>query len=356
MDYNCNICSRNFGENRIKYEYHLTTSQHKRKAEKCNVKLEENTNTAQLLELVKQLTAQVQVLQANNNPAPVATVRPTKEPLSFTHIIKNKIFTIDEMLQRSNPELLKPDTTWIKFIFNAYKYKSRETHITCEYKPHEIAANLLLTKFYQTPQELLPIIVLNNDRGKNKKICYYSTGGKFDVKTNISKKENIDLYNRIDMYIFKSFCQSWEESKLRDIYRDLPIELKNKIHFQTSDENKLSFLDFKCCCTDTSHRGCYREMIIDDDRCKLWRYKDHELINIDGGKFTLTDDDYFDFVSEYVNAIEDHEYAHVYNDFREQKELARFDEEAEKQRYRIVDEVYELILEKCLYVVRDEDE
>ena len=90
----------------------------------------------------------------------------------------------------------------------------------------------------------MPIIVLNNDRGKNKKICYFTKEDKFETKTNVAKKENIDLYSRIDMYIFKSFSQLWYEDKLKEIYRDMPIEVRNKIHYQTTDENKISFLCF----------------------------------------------------------------------------------------------------------------
>jgi hypothetical protein len=356
MVYNCVSCNRQFGDNKVKYEYHLTTSSHIRNVKKCQPVLNENTNTAELLKLVQQLTAQVQSLQSGNTIIPDTQQRQENNPYSFTTIIKNKLYTQDEMIQRTHPNILKPKEDWLKFIFNGYKWKSRETHITCEYKPHQIAANLLLTKFLNTPQELLPIIVLNNDRGKNKKICYYTKEGKFDVKTNVAKTENIDLYRRLDMYIFKAFSQTWYEDKLKEIYRDMPIEIRNKIHYHTTDDNKLSFLDFKCCCNDNSHRGCYREMIVDDDRCQIWRYKNQELINVDGGTFRLGEDEYVDFVSEYVNAIEDHEHAHIYNDFREQKEMARFDEEAEKIRYRIVDELYGLILERCLYVVCDEDE
>lgn len=355
MDYNCKICHRKFGENRIKYEYHLTTTQHKRKAEKCKPVVNDNMDTAALLELVKQLSAQVQSLQNDNKVIPDTKQRQENNPYSFTMIIKNNLFTQDEMIQRTNPNILKPKENWLKFIFNAYKWKTRETHITCDYQPHQIAANLLLTKFYNTPQELLPIIVLNNDRGKNKKICYYTKEDKFETKTNVAKKENIDLYSRIDMYIFKSFSQLWYEDKLKEIYRDMPIEVRNKIHYQTSDENKISFLDFKCCCNDNSHHRCYKEMIVDDERSQIWKYKNHDLVNVDGGTYSLGDD-YIEFVNDYVDAIEDHEHAHIYNEYREQKEIARFDEEAEKKRYALVDQVYELILERCLYKINEEDE
>jgi len=356
MSYNCEVCHRQFGENRLKYEYHLTTSSHKRNVEKCSPVVNSNTDTAALLELVKQLSAQVQSLQNGNTIIPDTQQRQESNPYSFTTIIKNKLFTQDEMIQRTHPNILKPKENWLKFIFSAYKWKSRENHIRCEYQPHQTAANLLLTKFFNTPQELLPIVVLNNDRGKNKKICYYTKEGKFETKSNVSKKENIDLYNRIDMYIFKAFSQVWYEDKLKEIYRDMPIEVRHKIHYHSTDDNKISFLDFKCHCNDNSHRGCYRDMIVDDDRCQLWRYKNHDLINADGGTFLLNDDEYMELVNEYVNAIEDHEHAHDYNDYREQKELAHFDEEAEKARYKVVEQVYELILERCSYVECDEDE
>ena len=356
MDYKCDICNRQFGENRIKYEYHLTTKQHKHKASKCQPVLNTNANTEQLLKLVKQLTEQVQSLQSGNTSIQSPQQRETNVPYSFTQIIKNKIFTVDEMISRTNPNILKPEETWVKFIFNAYRYKSRDNYITCEYKPHQIAANLLLTKFYNTPQELLPIIVLNKERGKNGKICYYNKSNNFEIKTNISKRENIDLYNRIDMYIFKSFSQLWCEDKLKEIYRDMPIELKNKIHFNSRDDDKISFLDFKCFCKDNTHGGCYKEMICDDNQYRVWRYRNQNLTNIDGKKFMLDDDNYIDFVNEYVDAIEEHENGFIYNEYREQKELAMFDEESEKTRYKIVNEVYEKIIERCSFIVREEDE
>ena len=356
MVYNCKICNRQFGDNKVKYEYHLTTSSHKRNAKKCEPVINSNTDTAALLELVKQLQEQVQFLQNGSTVIPDTKQRQENNPYSFTTIIKNKLYTQEQMIQRTNPAILKPKEDWLKFIFNAYTYKSRETYITCEYKPHQIAANLLLTKFFNTPQELLPIMVLNNDRGKNKKICYYRKDGKFETKTNITKRENVDLYRRIDMYIFKAFSQMWYEDKLKEIYRDMPIEIRNKIHYSSTDDNKLSFIEFKCCCNDNAHRGCYRDMVVDDGHTQIWRYKNHDLVNVDGGTFSLGDDDYLDFVNEYVNAIEDHEHAHIYNDFREQKELARFDEGAEKTRYELVGKIYDIILERCSFVECDEDD
>lgn len=96
-------------------------------------------------------------------------------------------------------------------------------------------------------------------------------------------------------------------------------------------------------------------MIVDDERSQIWKYKNHDLVNVDGGTYSLGDD-YIEFVNDYVDAIEDHEHAHIYNEYREQKEIARFDEEAEKKRYALVDQVYELILERCLYKINEEDE
>ena len=51
MEYSCETCNRDFKENRIKYEYHLTTSGHKR-----NISKRKNTPTHMLLDMVKNLS------------------------------------------------------------------------------------------------------------------------------------------------------------------------------------------------------------------------------------------------------------------------------------------------------------
>ena len=226
MEYSCKSCERAFGENRIKYEYHLTTNAHKRKY-KANESTEK-TPTELLMDMVNSLKQQVANLTGSS---PVEKIRTSTEPLSFTNIIKNKLYTAEQMIDRENTDILHPKKSWTSFISSAYKHNNRENFITCEYEPLQTAANLLITKFMTTPQELLPIIVLNNSRGRAKKIAYYTDGSKFKIKTDIIKKESIELFNRIDVYLFKSFAQFWLEDKLKDIYRTLPIEIKNKMHF-----------------------------------------------------------------------------------------------------------------------------
>ena len=258
------------------------------------------------------------------------------------------------MVERTNTDLLLPSENWKKFITSAYKYKQRENFITCGYEPLQTAANLLITKFMKTPQELLPVIVLNNSKGKNKKIAYYTDFSKFKIKTDVVKKDSIELYNHIDAYLFKSFAQLWLEDKLKDIYRTLPIEIRNKIHFRTIDNNKIAFLDFQCSCTDGSHMRCFRDLLVDEEDFKSWKYKEQELQNVDGQIFILTNDEYFNFVEDFVNHINNHEYGYVYNDYRQNRDLATFDRENEKIRLRVVDEVFDIITARCNYVIVDE--
>jgi hypothetical protein len=349
MDYSCKCCERAFGENRIKYEYHLTTNAHKRKYK--ITESVEKTPTDLLMDMVKSLKQQVAHLTGST---PVEKKRDSTEPLSFTNIIKNKLYTVEQMIDRENTDILQPNESWTSFINSAYKHNNRENFISCDYEPLQTSANLLITKFMTTTQELLPIIVLNNNRGRAKKIAYYTDGSKFKVKTDIVKKESIELFNRIDVYLFKSFAQLWLEDKLKDIYRTLPIEIRSKVHYRTIDDDKISFLDFTCTCCDSSHIRCFRDMLVDDEHYKLWRYKERELLNVDGKIFILTNDEYFDFVSDIVNHINEHEYGYAYNEYRQNRDLAKFDEESEKKRMKVVNEVFEIISTHCSYIVVDD--
>ena len=350
MEYSCKCCQRDFGENRIKYEYHLTTGSHKRKYKTDDT--DEKSPTDLLMDMVNSLKNQVAHLTGSSPP--VVKTRDSIEPLSFTKIIKNKLYTVEQIVDRVGTDLLLPSENWTTFINAAYKYKHREQFVTCGYEPLQTAANLLITKFMRTPQELLPIVVLNNSRGRNKKIAYYTGFNKFKIKTDVVKKDSIELYSRIDVYLFKAFAQLWLDDKLKEIYRDLPIELRNKIHYRTIDDDKISFLDFQCSCTDGSHMRCFRDMIVDDEHLKLWRYKEQELQNIDGKPFTLKHDEYYSFVEEFVNHINNHEYGYVYDEYRHNRDLATFDTESEKTRMLVVDEVFDVITSRCNYIVCDD--
>jgi len=350
MEYSCKCCKRDFGENRIKYEYHCTTASHKRKQTTMK---SEMSPTDYLMAMVKTLTAQVQDLSSGSGGSVVK--RPSAKPLSFHEIIDQKVYTIEQVIDRKNTDMLLPVKPWIKFIFSAYKHTRQQKFVSHSYKPLETAANLLVTQFHETPQELLPILVLNNDRGRKKKIGYYTDGAMFNVKTDIVKRGNIELYNRIDMYLYKAFTQPWLEDKLKEIYRSLPIEIKNKVHYHSVDPDTISFLDFKCTCKDNMHSKCYRDLIIDDADIKVWRYKDRDLKNMDGGIFKFNEDDYYEFVQELVEHIENHDYGYVYNEYRENRDNATFDSISEESRYEIVDEVYNLITRRCLFKKCDED-
>jgi len=351
MEYSCKCCERDFGENRIKYEFHLTTSGHNKKQ---NLAKSEMSPTDYLMDMVATLKKQVQDLSGGGGGAAIIK-RPSKKPLSFTKIITDKIYTIEQVVDRKNTDMLLPEKSWTKFIYSAFTNQTRQKYISHPYKPLETAANLLLTKFYETPQELLPIVVLNNDKGKNKKIAYYYSDGTFQVKTNIKKRRNVELYARIDFYLFKAFAQTWLEPKLKEIYRSLPIEIKNKVHYHTTDGNQISFLDFKCTCTDNAHSKCYRDMLVEDEDYKVWRYKDRELKNIDGNDFRLVGDDYFDFVQDFVDHIENHDLGYAYNEYRENRDIVSFDKDSEDSRYTVVDDVYDLITKRCLFKKCDED-
>ncbi len=350
MEYSCKCCKREFGENRIKYEYHCTTASHKRKQTTMKAEM---TPTDYLMAMVKTLTQQVQDLSGGS--AGVVVKRESDKPLSFNEIIRKKLYTQEQVIDRKNTDMLLPSKSWTRFLTSAYKYNRKQKIISYSYKPIEIAANLLLTKFYETPQELLPIIVLNNSSGRKKNIAYYYGDSIFNVRTDIVKRRNIDLYSRIDMYLYKAFAQPWLEDKLKEIYRSLPIEIKNKVHYHSIDDNNISFLDFKCTCSDNMHSKCYRDLLFDEEDLKVYRYKNRELKNIDGGTFTLNDNEFVEFVQEFIDHIENHDYGYVYNEYRENRDLMSFDTASEECRYEIVDEVFNLVCKRCLFKKCDED-
>lgn len=345
MEYSCETCNRDFKENRIKYEYHLTTSGHKR-----NISQKENTPTNMLLDMVKTLKQQVQSLTSGNSNVS----KRENKPLSFNTITKHNLYSKEQIINRKNTDLMNPSEKWNRFIFNAYEYQNEEKFVSCGYSPLEKAANLLITKFYKTPQELLPIVVLNNTVGRKKKIAYYD-GEKFTVKSDILKKESLDLYTRIDMYLFKSFAQIWLDTKLREIYRTLPIEIRNKVHYRETADNKISFLDFKCCCVGSNHVGCYKDILYKDGHYEILKYKDRDLKNVDGKLFKLSGNEFIEFVEEFVNHINDHDYGFIYDEYRENKDLATFDESSERTRYGVVDEVFDMITKRCYFKENEEE-
>lgn len=340
MQYNCKSCKRDFGENKKKYEYHLTTNSHKRKNQKETADM---TTTDYLLGMVSDLKKQISELSGG------APAQRTSTPLSWNNIIENKLYTVDAILERKNTNLLLPELSWFKFISASSRHTNNQKYISANYSPLETAANLLISKFYDTPQELLPIIVLNNEKGRNKRIAYYEKGTSFITKTDIKKRRNVELYARIDMFLCQSFTQPWLEEKLKKIYRSLPIELRNKIHFSSSNPNNISFLDFNCSCTNNIHTKCYRDLIYEDDINRVWRYKNRELKNVDGGTFKLNDEEYQDFVQDFVDHIENHDYGYIYTEYRENRDIVSFEKEAEEARYAVVDQVYNMITQRCFF-------
>ena len=340
MQYSCKSCNRNFGENKIKYDYHVTTNSHKRKDVK---KQSDMSPTDYLVDMVNTLKQQISDL-SNGGAA-----KRTTSPYDWNNIIQNKLYTIDQIIERKNTNLLLPKTSWSKFISSSAKHNNKQKYISTKYLPLETAANLLISKFYDTPQELLPIVVLNNEKGKNKKIAYYESGTHFNIKTDIKKSRNVELYARIDMFLCQSFSQPWLEEKLKEIYRSLPIEIRHKMHYSSVNPDNISFLDFNCTCTNNIHTKCYRDLIYEDEMNKVWRYKNRELKNIDGGIFKLSDDEYQEFVQDFVDHIENHDYGYVYNEYRENRDAVCFDKESEDRRYAVVDEVYNLITERCFF-------
>lgn len=268
------------------------------------------------------------------------------KPFSLSMPIENK-YSIEDILSRKNTDIRLPKQTWKKFINSAYTYDGEvEKLITCNEKHIEKAANLLLAKLMNTDKEELPILIVNKSSGANKRIAYYEGDPDFTVRTGVSKKDNVQLFNALDIYLSRSIGLLWYEPHLREIYRTLPIEIRNKIWFRCSDDAKISFLNFHCV-PKCRHIACWNATHFSDHKYTYWKYKNKELDNIDGGKFTLNDEDYLQFRSEFGEHVMNHEYYNTYLKFRNEQKEYYFSEEICAMQDTVLEELFIQVCRIC---------
>ncbi len=305
----CKICIRSF-KTQSQLDRHLTTKVHLTKVEREQNKAEK------------------------------------KNAFSLSMPIENK-YSIEDILSRKNTDIRLPKQTWKKFINSAYTYDGEvEKLITCNEKHIEKAANLLLAKLMNTEKEELPILIVNKSSGANKRIAYYEGDADFTVRTGVSKKDNVQLFNALDIYLSRSIGLLWYEPHLREIYRTLPIEIRNKIWFRCSDDAKISFLNFHCV-PKCRHIACWNATHFSDHKYTYWKYKNKELDNIDGGKFTLNDEDYLQFRSEFGEHVMNHEYYNTYLKFRNEQKEYYFSEEICAMQDTVLEELFIQVCRIC---------
>tara|TARA_R110001632_G_scaffold6415_2_gene26308 strand:+ start:574 stop:1521 length:948 start_codon:yes stop_codon:yes gene_type:complete len=269
-----------------------------------------------------------------------------KNAFSLSMPIENK-YSIEDILSRKNTEIKLPKQTWKKFINSAYTYDGEvEKLITCNEKHIEKAANLLLAKLMNTEKEELPILIVNKSSGANKRIAYYEGDADFTVRTGVSKKDNVQLFNALDIYLSRSIGLLWYEPHLREIYRTLPIEIRNKVWYRCSDDAKISFLNFHCV-PKCRHIACWNATHFSDHKYTYWKYKNKELDNIDGGKFTLNDEDYLEFRSEFGEHVMNHEYYNTYLKFRNEQKEYYFSEEICAMQDSVLEELFIQVCRIC---------
>ena len=109
------------------------------------------------------------------------------------------------------------------------------------------------------------------------------------LRSGITKKTNVQLYNCLDIYLSRSIGQLWYEPHLKEIYRTLPIEIRNKVHYR-SDDDRIGFLDFVCLENHLKkkvtekrcrHFGCWNSKLFDgfDANDTFWKWKNRTLYN-----------------------------------------------------------------------------
>ena len=313
MEFNCTVCNRTFADQK-KLDKHLASKLHLRRAV---------------------YSGKVEIVEK-------------PKPFSLISNPKDNKYSIDNILKRENTDLPMPKENWKKFINTAYTYDGDTIKlITCSEKHIEKAANLLLAKLMNTRKELLPLLVINKSGGANKRIAYYEGEPNFTIRTGVSKKDNIQLFNQLDIYLSRSVGMLWYEPKLREIYRSLPIEIRNKIWYRCGDDDKLSFLDFFCVEKNCRHMGCWNSHHYSDGKTVYWKYKNKELVNVDGGKFTLNDDDYLEFRREFGEHVMDHENYDTYIKFRNEQKECYFSSEMCEIQDNVLEELFIQVSRIC---------
>ena len=322
----CEYCEVDFGGRKYGFQKHLKTKKHLRNVERaqkaktcvpCPSPSGDNKDEqiTALVELVKNLQQNITELQ-NKTPPPTSHA-----PFELAQIpVGKKKYSIERILNRKDTPITYPREKWKPFIMKAYYYECDdvETIITNRFSCLTKAANLLIQKFKDCDKEDLPILVLNKRGGLNNKIAYYeSSNGIFTTRTNIEKKRDIQLWRLLEVYLAKSMGQWWDEKKLKEIYREMPIEIRDKMFYKTTEDNKLSFLDFWCECRPCDHCiGCYKDVLYREGLHKVYKFKDRELVSPQGQTFSLHGDEFKDFVEDYLNAIREHEHFEVFINYQ----------------------------------------
>jgi len=263
-----------------------------------------------LLQAVSKLSEKVDSLE-NRPPSPRVT-----SPFEMADIKPKLKYSINQILCRKGTQMKSPDLFWKKFITSAYYYEGKvDEVIKSKYKNLTKAANLLISLFKYTDREKLPILVLDKKAGK---IAYYETDDQTFI-ARADKRAQAMFKNFLEMYLIRSPGQFWYEKTLKKMYREMPIEMRDKMHYQSIDDDHLSFLDFYCVegkrCDDVP--GAWRETIYTGDDTKILKRANRVLKKPTGGTFSLTDDEYREFVEEYYEYIHNHEDFDTFKKFKD---------------------------------------
>ncbi len=384
-EWKCITCDKIF-DRKANYDRHCKTKYHIRRVEKnakvrCSTKIEktpevqdltfhnskENAKTAKgvaatlpsqntevqdlslhnatLLDMIKKLQSELNELK--QRPASPQQ----HSPISLAPV-PNKKYTINQLLCRKDTGISLPTQKWKTFLNTAYYSEHEAGIIECSAKHIEKAANLLLGKLQNTEPDQLPIIVLNKKSGVEKKVAYYEGDDDFIIRSGITKKTNVQLYNCLDVYLSRSVGQLWYEPHLKEIYRTLPIEIRNKVHYR-GDEQRIGFLDFMCLEKPAKkksndkkcrHFGCWNSKLYDGYADSMhhvfWKWKNRDLINVDGGTFKLNDEDFNEFRSDFAEHVMNHEYYQDYLDYRNNQQNCYFSTEVCAVQEDVLEELF----------------
>jgi hypothetical protein len=302
-----------------------------------------------LMGLLKILTDKIERLE-NKTPRPRTT---PFEDISAPVKIQTETYPLEKILSRKNTNIPYPEELWKKFITSAYHYKTNEKHLEMSSAPYmERACNQLIQKFKDCKKEELPILIINKAIGSSKKIAYYdSNDGSFTVKSDIQKKGNVELYSYLDRYLTQSLGLKWYEPTIKQMYREAPIDIKNKMQYSRGNDNIISFKHFYCLggskCGE--HINCYRDVLFHDERSnmKVYKYLNRNLKNIDGGNYTLDDEGYEELVTDYIEYMINHEHFDIYEKYRAEEKDIYYSTEVQEKQQIILEQLYSTICSIC---------
>ena len=324
IQYVCESCNKSFGNRRSNYVKHCNSNKHLEKVNNSkNEIIIKKTLTPQpdaKDKQIEQLTNMIHLLQQQMEEMKQSQNSPrTSSPIVGEESADGN-YSISEILNRNDNDLQNPvEKNWKKFVMDAYYFEGEIAQtITSNYPAVSYAANLLVAKLKSTSPINLPILFINKKSGSKRKIAYYNQRyGEFIVKTDIEKKKEHELYQLLLNYLGMSGGQKWLKKKLKSMYNELPIEIRDRMYFENNENNKLSFMNLYCMCEDSDHI-CYKKQEYYDATSNqhIYRYKDSELMKPDKTKFSLKGSDFTEFIQEYYDHIENHEYCDDYKLFR----------------------------------------